>query len=463
MSIDSATFVVQRGDAQLSCLGSELGERLRDDDLLIAQRGDNHGSIVKGNIQDADLFIVTDEDNGHKSVTGAQVKKLFADEPKPWQVWLNGSKSNHWYLEVIVTEENSCTVLEKQELWDADTLQPVLLTPNGKSRRKKTTEEGANIRRKRHIETFKESEEFNELSEAEQTTILEQGQSSFYSGYYYYYGDTEPLPIGRWIIGGNQYTNFAPSEGDFELGPETDFSKVQTLMYRDQSVFSDISKFSNMGKPLPDWDMSSVEARGLNYMFRGTLLNDDLSHWCVPRHTAIGSVGTKQKGKDPVWGTCNGVTSQPPFDPFTELVWNQWTYIGLQEAQLDDKDDFKYQRWELEGPSGSPPTRGNCLFVKKSHDHGPGSHADWITFICLTVGMYIEIKGIRYKITESADGNQYNKRYNNTWWYIQLSGINGAPDPDFYKMWNSKPDGTQYASSQKIYFDTWRAIDRWTE
>lgn len=82
MSIQDATFVVQRGADQFSCLGSELGAKALDSDLLLAQRGDTHGSIVKANIQDADLFVVTDGDNGHKSVTGAQVKSLFTP-PEP--------------------------------------------------------------------------------------------------------------------------------------------------------------------------------------------------------------------------------------------------------------------------------------------------------------------------------------------------------------------------------------------
>ena len=80
MAIADATFVVQRGDEHFSCTGSELEAKLLDDDLLIAQRGETYGNIVKANIQDADLFIVTDEDNGHKSVTGAQVKALFAPD-----------------------------------------------------------------------------------------------------------------------------------------------------------------------------------------------------------------------------------------------------------------------------------------------------------------------------------------------------------------------------------------------
>ena len=84
MSIENSAFVVQRGDEQFSCLGSDLGDKLQDDDLLISQRGANHGSVVKDNIDDADLFVVTDGDNGHKSVTGAQVKGLFSESfPDP--------------------------------------------------------------------------------------------------------------------------------------------------------------------------------------------------------------------------------------------------------------------------------------------------------------------------------------------------------------------------------------------
>lgn len=77
MSIETATFVVQRGDGQFSCSGSELQVKLLDGDLLLAQRGATHGNIVKGNIRDGDLFIVTDRNNGHKSVTGAQLKSIL--------------------------------------------------------------------------------------------------------------------------------------------------------------------------------------------------------------------------------------------------------------------------------------------------------------------------------------------------------------------------------------------------
>ena len=45
MSIDNATFVVQRGDTQSSCLGSDLQSKLQDDDLLIAQKDDDYVKV----------------------------------------------------------------------------------------------------------------------------------------------------------------------------------------------------------------------------------------------------------------------------------------------------------------------------------------------------------------------------------------------------------------------------------
>ena len=42
MSIETATFVVQRGDEQFSCLGSELKDKLQSEDMMIVQRGSEH-------------------------------------------------------------------------------------------------------------------------------------------------------------------------------------------------------------------------------------------------------------------------------------------------------------------------------------------------------------------------------------------------------------------------------------
>ena len=46
MSIEDATFLVQRGDDKFSCLGKDLEDTLRNGDMLVAQRGDEHMSWV---------------------------------------------------------------------------------------------------------------------------------------------------------------------------------------------------------------------------------------------------------------------------------------------------------------------------------------------------------------------------------------------------------------------------------
>lgn len=474
-SLNDATFVVQRGDTQFSCLGSELGAKLLDDDLLIAQREGNNGSIVKGSIQDTDLFLVIDGDNGHKSVTGAQVKGLFTP-PGPWIEWLKGYTKDYYYLEVIVTEEDSCTVNNECEvIWNADTHQEVTLEPFFRKATKKPKKNidpsKANPRLARHIRKYKQSEEFLALSEKEQKdSIYKFGGQAFYSYYYYgsyYTGGT--LPIGRYIIGGSYEMSFEDSEGDFELGPDSDFTKVTSFLdYYAGSTFSGASSFSNKGKPLPDWDMSHIYPRGLNFFFKDTLINDDLSHWCVPLHTAAGSVGTGQLGTDPVWGTCNGVESQPIADPFIEIAWEGIVYIGLQEHQLADKDDIKYQRWDLEGPSGSPPTRGNCLFVKINHDEGEGTRYDFKFIQSLSVGMYCRYhnNNMIYKITECGDGSEWYTGYGaTTMHYIQLSGFDGYEDPDFFAQWNTRPEASSknWSSIRQLWFDAWRDTNPFKE
>jgi hypothetical protein len=461
MTIETATFAVQRGDTQFSCLGSELGAKLLDDDLLIAQRGGNHGSIVKGSIQDTDLFVVTDGDNGHKSVTGAQVKGLFAKPKTPWSEWLNGEGTNYCYLEVIVTEEDACIVEDIRKLWDADTKQEIAVVRNRKKAVKKARKNAPeNDRMKKHIKAYKQSEEFLALSEEEKSARLE--NLGFSSYYYYYYDDEEPLPIGRYIIGGRK-PSFKSSEGDFELGPDSDFTKVESFLYYADSAFSGASSFSNKGKPLPNWDMSNIHPRGLNHLFKDTLINDDLSHWCIPLHTAAGSVGTGQLGTDPVWGTCNGAAASPPRDQFIEQVWNTITYIGLQEWQ--NKDDYAYPGWELAGPPGSPPTRPNCLFVKSSHNKGIGTHADW-SFISndMPVGSYVKVKGIVYKVTECGDASTWGDKWGSQhWWYVQLSGFDGYEDPDFWRIINSG-SYEHWQTSMSFYVDAWRGTSSaWKE
>ena len=69
MSIQDATFVVQRGDTKFSCLGSQIGDHTDELDLFIGQRNNDHIKVQAKEIRDGDadsiLFVVTDGDNVH--------------------------------------------------------------------------------------------------------------------------------------------------------------------------------------------------------------------------------------------------------------------------------------------------------------------------------------------------------------------------------------------------------------
>jgi len=384
-------------------------------------------------------------------------------EPPPWEGWLKGFTEGHYYIEVIVTEELSCTVCNDYKMiWNADTQEEVTLSREATEKTEKNIDPSeADSRLARHIEKYKQSEEFLALSEDEQKALLEKSEGQAFCFY-----DEEVLPIGRYILGGSYRMSFRDSTGDFEVGPNSDFTKVGSLLYREMSPFSGASSFSNKGKPLPDWDMSKIYPRGLNNFLKETLVNDDLSHWCVPLHTTAGSLGTGQRGTDPVWGTCNGVESQPIADPFIDKAWDGWCYIGLQEHQDKNDYDSYYADWELEGPPGSPPTRGNCLFIKMIHDYGIGTHSDFSFMHSLSVGMYCKVAGVIYKITECGDANQWGSGYIGGaagWIYMQLSGINGDPDPDFWSQWNTNPNWLSWQNPEDVYFDAWRETNPWKE
>ena len=273
MAIDSATFAVQRGDQQFSCLGSELDAKLLDDDLLLAQRGDTHGHIVKGDIQDTDLFVVTDGDNGHKSVTGAQVKTLFGPPPMPWEGHDGGIfhiKNGGETITLYTYANPSYTA------WDVD---------------------GTNER------------QITEVSPGEELVLV-----------------TPHDPYGLF-----EYNDTAT----WEFGEFTDTSKVTTMyrMFKHADSFNgDISNWdtSNVdtmsylfnyayafNQDISAWDTSKVEH--MVGMFNGaTAFNQDLSEWCVPNVDAKQKNFDKGAGfegnsaKQPQWGTCpRGEDSKP--------------------------------------------------------------------------------------------------------------------------------------------------------
>ena len=68
MSIENATFVVQRGDEQFSCLGKDLKDKLEDGDMMILQRGAEKRSwVVKAATYITDENIIFDPEAKTKS------------------------------------------------------------------------------------------------------------------------------------------------------------------------------------------------------------------------------------------------------------------------------------------------------------------------------------------------------------------------------------------------------------
>jgi len=80
MSIDNATFVVQRGDEKFSCQGSDLKGKLLADDLLIAQQDDDYVKVSgnrlrSGNVPEKDLPLCSCTYSGLNNDKG--VERLF--------------------------------------------------------------------------------------------------------------------------------------------------------------------------------------------------------------------------------------------------------------------------------------------------------------------------------------------------------------------------------------------------
>ena len=83
----STLFIIQRGDEQFSCKGSELEDKLQGVDRIAIQRGDtlygyvittdNTNKIDISTIRDTDLLACTDTNGTTYTVTGAQFKELF--------------------------------------------------------------------------------------------------------------------------------------------------------------------------------------------------------------------------------------------------------------------------------------------------------------------------------------------------------------------------------------------------
>ena len=128
MSIDAATFVVQRGSNKFSCTGSDLSTFVQDTDLLVAQSNGSSISVTGadlngGAVPDDLLFIVQDGVQGFKSVTGSQVNALF-DTPRPPGVYLQEGA----IIDVLDYQYDDNAVVWQGKLLNKCTRNPVTST-----------------------------------------------------------------------------------------------------------------------------------------------------------------------------------------------------------------------------------------------------------------------------------------------------------------------------------------------
>jgi len=363
MAIEDATFIVQRGATQFSCLGSELGDKLLDDDLLIAQRGDNRGSIVKANIQDNDLFVVTDGDNGHKSVTGAQVKALLGPPVMPW----DGHDGGIFHIKNV---ENASLALTggPYTAWDIDGTNEREITEVavGEELVFVTSPSGASLFQNNRTQTwefgdftdvskvtdmkymFRNDLVFNQDIRSWDTSSVLDMTSMFYdarvfnqdiSGWntsnvtnmssMFYNNSVFNQDIGGWDTSRvrdmkNMFQNASAFNQDISGWDTFNVASISS-MFQGATAFNqdisgwDISQVTNMSSLFKSTDAFNIDIGSWNtfnvtnmtYMFeKATAFNQDISGWCVSKITSrpynfdTGANDSWPANKKPQWKTC---------------------------------------------------------------------------------------------------------------------------------------------------------------
>ena len=85
MSLQTATYLVERNGTHYSVLGSNLNTKLTINDKMIVQRNGvlSLWTVTIGGtqIQDDDIFVCTDDDGITKQVPGSTMKLILPDIP----------------------------------------------------------------------------------------------------------------------------------------------------------------------------------------------------------------------------------------------------------------------------------------------------------------------------------------------------------------------------------------------
>ena len=274
---------------------------------------------VPSNPIDTALFIVTDGDNGHKSVTGAQVKTLFGPPPPPpWE----GHDGGIWHIRV----------------WDSIKLTGGPFTawdPDGKNERELST-----IPRDTEV-VFITPKNCHRLF---QGTIATQNSTSFE---FKDLTDTSKVTDMSYMFYQAQFLGSSyTSDPNIDKLDTSSVTNMDGMFYQARHFNLDLSSFDvsnvtsmvdmfngvrNYTYPLDGWNVSNVEnfeamfyetqynssisqwdtssATNMDYMFdNNDDFNQDLSEWCVskiPRKpTDFSSNSSWSSADQPQWGTC---------------------------------------------------------------------------------------------------------------------------------------------------------------
>lgn len=284
MSIENATFVVQRGADQFSCQGKDLEDKLENGDMMILQRGADKRSWVVKKAMPWD-----DPVNGVWHVEALETIRLTGG---PFTAWDVDGKNERQITSISAGEE------------------VVFVTSSDCSRlfQQTTTQ---------HSNGF----EFKNLTDTSKVTNM---SYMFYQAKYFgklkkdvglKYLDTSAVTNMSAMF--YQATEFDNDLSSFDVSNVTDmtdmFNSAEKLSYSLNGWdVSNVTSFEAMfydskyAQDISEWDTSG--ATNMDYMFdKNSYFQQDLSEWCVRRLSRPRSFTSNSgwsSAQQPQWGTC---------------------------------------------------------------------------------------------------------------------------------------------------------------
>ena len=265
---------------------------------------------VPANPIDTALFIVTDGDNGHKSVTGAQVKALLVPQTMPWEDHEGGIFHVKNVSEELPLTDGPFTA------WDID---------GGNERQINTIAAGEElvfVTSPEPIDLFynnqTQSWEFGSFTNTSKVTNL----SGVFGSCRQFNGDISNWDVSN--VTSLQYTFYDAGSFNQDLN-NWDVSNVTNFEYTFAEAYAfngDISNWntssaesmedmftdaSSFNRDISSWNVAKVTK--MDGMFlSASVFNQDLSQWCVPNFTRKPLIFDLEADAwtlpKPVWGTC---------------------------------------------------------------------------------------------------------------------------------------------------------------